>query len=132
MSVEALEHINIIATDLDHSEAFYCGLLLLRSIAAPPPLTPDNARWLVDERDVAIIHLNSMDAPRKFDRDLRPAPTGALHHVALRCRGYEAMLGRLNQMGVRYHQNELPTINLKQIFLSDPQQILLELNFFGN
>lgn len=132
MSVEALDHINIVTSDLDRAEAFYHDVLLLESRPAPPPLTPATARWMADENGRAILHLNSLDAPRMFDRDMARGPTGALHHVALRCRGYEAMITRLKERKLPFQTNDVNAIGLRQIFVEDPDKIVLELNFFAD
>lgn len=132
MNVEALDHVNIITDKLDETAAFYAHLLGLQRKDAPPPLTPHNATWMFDAENRAIIHINSVDCPRTFDRDVKPgALTGALHHVALRCTGYEEVKDRLEAMGAEYKENLVAAINLRQIFTPDPNNVLLELNFFA-
>ncbi len=131
MRVEALDHVNIITPDLEGSARFYAELFDLQPRDAPPPLTRENARWMYDEAGRAILHLNSPEAPRHYDREICPGPTGALHHVALRCSGYEEMRARLASRGLEYRLNEVPAAGLRQIFVLDPNQVLLELNFFG-
>ena len=59
------------------------------------------------------------------------ALTGALHHVALKLSGYEEMKARLDRAGADYQENTVAAINLRQIFTADPNNVLLELNFFG-
>ena len=85
MRVEALDHVNIITADLDGSVRFYADLLDLEPRDGPPPLTHQNARWMYDKAGRAIVHINSLECPRAYDREVRAGPTGALHHVALRC-----------------------------------------------
>jgi catechol 2,3-dioxygenase-like lactoylglutathione lyase family enzyme len=132
MTVEALDHINIVTADLDRAEHFYRDLLALESRPAPPPLTQATARWMYDTSGRAVLHLNGHDAPRLMDRDMAAGPTGALHHVAFRCVGYEALLARVAAMGLDHRCNEVPAAGLRQIFVADPEDVLLELNFFGN
>lgn len=131
MGIEALDHINIVTHDLDRAEAFYHDLLSLECRDAPPPLTRATARWMYDMGGRAVLHLNSVDLPRHFDRDMAPGPTGALHHVALRCTGHDDILARIVAMGLDYRCNIVAAIGLRQIFVSDPDAVLLELNFFG-
>lgn len=133
MNVEALDHVNIITDRLDETAEFYAGLLGLERRDAPPPLTPQNATWMFDGEDRAIIHINSTDCPRTYDREVEPgALTGALHHVALKCTGYADVKGRLDAMGADYQENLVGAINLRQIFTADPNNVLLELNFFAD
>ena len=131
MTVESLDHINIVTADLDRAERFYRDLLRLETRAAPPPLTHETARWMYDTGGRAVLHLNSLDLPRFVDRDMSPGPTGALHHVALRCVGYDEVLARVETMGLDHHRNAVPAAGLRQIFVGDPDGVLLELNFFG-
>jgi len=132
MTIEALDHFNIVTADLDRAEAFYRDLLGLESRPAPPPLTLDMARWMHDREGRAIVHLNSLHCPRMFDRDMSPRATGALHHIALRCAGHEAMVERLDRMGIAYDGNEVSAIGLRQLFVTDPEGVVLELNFFAD
>ena len=132
MRVEALDHVNIITDDLDKTAEFYASLLGLERRDAPPPLTPQTATWMFDSEDRAIIHINSLDCERAYDRKVTPGElTGALHHVALRCEGYEDMIERLKARGADYQTNLISAINLRQIFTADPNNVLLELNFFA-
>ncbi|MFB0612238.1 VOC family protein [Aurantiacibacter poecillastricola] len=132
MQVEALDHVNIITDDLDGTARFYEELLGLERRDAPPPLTPETATWMFDSQGRAIVHINSLDCIRAYDREIRPGDlTGALHHVALRLTGYAEMKARLDARGADYKENMVDAIGLRQIFTADPNNVLLELNFFG-
>ncbi len=132
MQVEALDHVNIITDDLDGTAKFYEDLLGLERRDAPPPLTPETATWMYDAEDRGIIHINSLDCIRAYDREVKPGElTGALHHVALRLTGYEEMKAKLDAKGADYQENLVEAIGLRQIFTADPNNVLLELNFFG-
>ncbi|WP_395397298.1 VOC family protein [Novosphingobium sp. BL-8A] len=130
--VVALDHFNVVVADLDRSEAFYREVLSLESCAPPLPLTRETARWIYDGSERPILHLNSHDAPRAMDRDMHGGPTGALHHIALRCEGFEEIRDRIEDRGLRYESNVIHAIGLRQIFVHDPDGVLLELNFFDD
>ena len=132
MRVNALDHVNIITADLDGTARFYASLFDLERRDAPPPLTAANAQWMYDAAGRAIIHINSLDCPRTYPREVSPGPTGALHHVALNCSGYEQVLARLASVGREYQLNLVAAIGLRQVFTLDPNGILLELNFFAD
>lgn len=132
MHVNALDHVNIITDRLDETAAFYASLLGLERRDAPPPLTPQNAQWMY-ANGKAIVHINSTDCPRTFDRPVEPGElTGAIHHVALNCSGYDETIARIEAMGGEYKTNRVDAIGLRQIFTPDPNNVLLELNFFGD
>lgn len=132
MIVERLDHVNIITDRLSETARFYAELLDLEERDGPPPLKPEQVRWMYDSGGQAILHLNSTDCPRVFERAVAPgAETGAIHHVALRCGDFETVKARLDTRGADYRINDVPSIGLKQIFTADPNNVLLELNFFA-
>jgi catechol 2,3-dioxygenase-like lactoylglutathione lyase family enzyme len=132
MIVERLDHVNIITDRLAETARFYAELLDLEERDGPPPLDPKQVRWMFDGGGQAILHLNSVDCPRAFERAVAPGTeTGAIHHVALRCGNFATVKARLDARGADYAVNEIPAIRLKQIFTPDPNNVLLELNFFG-
>jgi len=133
MRVNRLDHVNIITDRLDETARFYGTLLGLERRNAPPPLTPDNAQWMYDENGLAILHINSVDCPRAYERTVEPgAATGAIHHVALTCTGHAELLARIATMGLECQTNHVAAIGLTQVFTTDPNNVLLELNFFGD
>jgi catechol 2,3-dioxygenase-like lactoylglutathione lyase family enzyme len=133
MIVERLDHVNIITDQLAATARYYAELLDLEERDGPPPLKPDQVRWMYDSSGVAILHLNSTDCPRMFERDVQPgAETGAIHHIALRCGNFEQVKQRLDARNANYKVNDVPSIGLTQIFTADPNNVLLELNFFSD
>ena len=133
MRVNRLDHVNIIIDRLDETARFYATLLGLERRDAPPPLTPANAQWLYDEREIPILHINSVDCPRRYERTAEPgATTGPIHHIALACTGHAELMARIAQMGLQCQTNHIAAIGLTQVFTTDPNNVLLELNFFGD
>jgi catechol 2,3-dioxygenase-like lactoylglutathione lyase family enzyme len=133
MTVNALDHVNIITDKLDQTARFYQALLGLERRNAPPPLTPQNAQWMFDGAGRAIIHINAVDCPRTYDRAVEPGSlTGAIHHVALNCSGFDGMMARIEALGLDCQTNTVEAIGLRQIFTADPNNVLLELNFFAD
>lgn len=130
MKVNALDHFNVIAADLDGTARFYADILGLERRDGPPGLPPHQVQWMYDDAGRAIVHINSVDCPRAYDRDVTPGPTGAVHHIALNCSGFGEMKERLLEKGLGYRLNEIESVGLKQIFLHDPNDVVLELNFW--
>lgn len=131
MRVLALDHVNVITGDLDGTCAFYTQLLGLERRDGPPPLTPRTAQWLHDGEGRAVLHINSLDCPRVYDRAVAQGATGSIHHIALKCAGHAEMMARLDARGADYQCNQVAAIGLQQIFTEDPNGVLLELNFFA-
>ena len=132
MKVNALDHVNIITADLEGTARFYAEVFDLERRNSPPPLTPDDAQWMCDGEGRAIIHINSLDCPRTYERDVMPGPTGSIHHVALNCSGYDEVIGRLDARELSYQVNVIEAVGLRQVFSMDPNGVLLELNFWGD
>ncbi len=133
MQVNALDHVNIITDQLDATAKFYASLLDLERRDGPSPLPPQQVQWMYDASGKDILHLNSLDCPRTFDRQVEPgALTGAIHHVALNCSGFDEITRRLDALGADYRVNLIESIGLRQIFTPDPNNVLLELNFWSD
>src|SRR4029077_11962789 len=73
----------------------------------------------------AVLHLNDIS---QTDRQQRP-DSGVIDHVAFSSRGFEAMKQRLTGKGVPFHMNQVPDSTRWQIFLRDPNNVEIELNF---
>ncbi len=56
---------------------------------------------------------------------------GAIHHVALECDNYDGTLAGISAAGLARTLNEVPQVQVRQIFLTDPNDVLIELNFRG-
>lgn len=132
MKVNALDHVNIVTADLAGTAAFFEELFGLERRDPPEPLTPETAQWMFDDAGRGIVHLNSLDCARTYQREVMPGPTGSIHHIALNCSGYDEMISRLDARGLERQINLVTGIGLRQIFTLDPNGVLLELNFFGD
>ena len=131
MIVQRLDHVNIFTDRLAETARFYADLLDLEQRNGPPPSTPNNVLWMYDHSGQAILHLNSLEEPRAYDRKVTPgSETGAIHHVALLCGEFDEVKARLDQRRAEYKIRDIPSVNLRQIFTTDPNNVLLELNFF--
>ena len=105
----------------------------------PPPmmvvsveLPPQAVQWMYDADGRALFHITTPQF-----RNIYPipgpavSPTGALNHVALDCSDFDDMIARLDRMGAQYRASGIDSVRLKQIFIADPNQVMLELNFRG-
>lgn len=129
MHVKGLDHINIIAADLDETANFYESLLGLRS--GRPPNVPEGfaGRWLFDVTDRPIIHVMAYNEERHGQGDRRSMPTGSIDHVALACEDFDGTRRRCAELDIPHRVNDRAFGNLRQIFVTDPNNVTLELNF---
>jgi catechol 2,3-dioxygenase-like lactoylglutathione lyase family enzyme len=131
MEIIALDHVNIITEDMEETIRFLVNVFDFDVRDAPPPLDPKHYQWLYDSNGRAIFHINSKQAQQAYVRETHAGPmTGAIHHIALKCSGYDAFRGQLERHSVDYRTHEISAANLKQIFFHEPNGVLIELNFF--
>jgi len=130
MTVKHLDHINIQTRDMAQTIAFYRDLLGLEAKGAPRR-DPSERQWLY-AGGRAVIHLNLFGTDNTVPRDVQPgAATGAIHHVAFECEDFDACLAKIGALGLDHGFADLPEISLRQLFVTDPNNVLLELNFRG-
>lgn len=130
MRVTGLDHVTIIAADLDETARFYESLLGLRYGARPSEMNFPGG-WLYDSAGQAIVHVIVFDPARHGNQPPHSMPTGSIDHVALACEGFAALLARCEELGIAPRVNDRKYGGLRQVFLSDPNNVTLELNFAG-
>lgn len=134
MRVEAIDHVNIRTPDVVATGRFFADALSMTVTPSPGNADPAKAAWICDAEGRAVVHLATYDILYPWEDSAPPPPpggSGRLHHVALRCTGYAATAERLSGKGLSFRSNEVPQVGLRQLFVEEPNGILLELNFFG-
>jgi len=130
MQVSGIDHVNILTRDLDATASFYERLLGLTRSDNTGIAPGARGAWMRDVSGAAIVHLMLKDPASDRYEGYEPGrPTNALHHVAFRCEGFDAMRERLEAMGTEYRVNDRKYGAVRQIFLVDPNAVNLELNF---
>lgn len=135
MRVDAIDHVNIRTPDVVATSRFFADAFAMTVAPSPGNADPAKAAWICDAEGRAVVHLAAADVLYPWE-DAVPASgepgSGRLHHVAMRCSGYESMRERLLASGCRFETSEVPEVGLRQFFVEEPNGILLELNFFGD
>ena len=126
MPVELLEHYTIRCGSLERTRDFYRDVLGL--IDGERPNFPFKGYWMY-LGGVPIVHL--VDAKESADRDgpQTGVDTAALDHIAFRGRDIEATRATLRRHDLNFRENTVLGGRLQQIFVRDPDGILIELNF---
>ena len=122
MSVGVLDHFNIRTRKLADTVRFYEDVLGLEK--GPRPNFAFPGAWMYSEGK-AVVHLVDIaatDEPQKAD-------SGVVHHVAFASRGFEGMKQRLNSRGMQFEARQVPGGDLWQIFVNDPNGVMIELNY---
>jgi catechol 2,3-dioxygenase-like lactoylglutathione lyase family enzyme len=122
MGVGMLDHYNVSTRNLDDTVRFYRDVLGFVNGPRPPFDFP--GAWLYSDGH-PVLHLNDISPT---DKPQRP-DSGVIDHIAFGSRGFEAMKRHLAQQGIGFRVNEVPNSTRRQIFLTDPNNVLIELNY---
>ena len=131
-----LAHYSVRTEDLAASTRFYVDVLGLRIGARPPFGFP--GVWLYLEIDnpseqgcVHLIGAKEGPALRNYlGSGVRSAAdTGALDHIAFFATDWPATRQRLDQHAVSFVERFVPGLNLRQVFMNDPNGVTIELNY---
>jgi catechol 2,3-dioxygenase-like lactoylglutathione lyase family enzyme len=136
MLLSKMEHFLVMSDDVDATRDFYRDVLDFQE--GPRPELGFLGHWLY-LGDTPVIHIADWRTYTAHSRRLgipvtTPANgTGPLDHVAFNGndQNYAALIERLRQRGLPHHPNDSPAIGLRQIFLTDPNGLKLELNFWA-
>lgn len=135
----ALNHFSIRTTDMEATQRFYEGVLGLT--VGPRPAFPFPGIWLYngphDQVANALVHVIGVDLqdPEGLKqylggRDLSSLKgSGAVDHIALFDTGLEIKLRQLHKLGIPVRERTVPVIALHQLFLDDPNGVVIELNY---
>jgi len=122
MSVGVLDHFNIRTRDLGATVHFYQDIMGLEK--GPRPNFAFPGAWMYSEGKavVHIVDISKTDEPQKPD-------SGVVHHVAFVSRGFDGMKQRLTSKGMPFDARQVPGGELWQIFVNDPNGVMIELNY---
>lgn len=127
MALEALEHYTINCADLSGTRDFYRDVLGLEE--GPRPKLGFAGHWLY-AGDVPVVHLLGADGALPENRGAQQGgPTGSLDHIAFRGGEPGAIIARLKARGIAYRENVIADFKLHQLFVRDPNGIMVEMNF---
>ena len=119
-----LHHLAIKTDDVDATVEFWNSVLGSHSVDRPDFNFP--GAWL--QFGETMIHLYGGDAAQNkaggHDRG-----SAAIDHVALSARGFDEMRQMLRDKELRWRQMDIPSFKLWQLFVHDPNGVLVELNF---
>jgi catechol 2,3-dioxygenase-like lactoylglutathione lyase family enzyme len=129
MSVQALEHVTIRCAQRQKTRDFYVQLIGL--IEGPRPDFPFRGHWLY-LGGLPVVHLvEAADKGSAWGGEpgAGGTDTGPFDHVAFQGVDFEAMRASLKDAGVSFRERAVPGSDLKQLFVPDPEGVLVEINF---
>jgi catechol 2,3-dioxygenase-like lactoylglutathione lyase family enzyme len=131
MPLTQLEHYLVLTDDIDATRDFYCKALGMR-VGPRPPL--NFSGYWVYLGNVPCIHIADWQSYSAHSRttgiamSTRAPGTGPLDHIAFNAVDYAAVKARLKAHGIEAAENLVPGVGLRQLFLSDPNGVKIELN----
>ncbi len=135
MPVLGLNHVNVRTPEFKRTVEFLRDALGMTVTPVPESVSIEQAAWIHDESGIPVLHLASSEVPYSPTEVLPAEPprgSGAIHHLALTCTDFEAMRARLTRLSLSFRENHIAKTGVRQIFITDPTGILLELNFRGS
>jgi catechol 2,3-dioxygenase-like lactoylglutathione lyase family enzyme len=137
MPITELNHFLLVAKDLERTKDFYCRVLGME-VDAERPDFGFPGYWLKANGETCV-HL-AWQAPNeirdKFLLKKHPKGTtgsGAVDHIAFLAKNAPEVRERIQKNRVEMHYRSFPDAKppLFQIFLKDPDDVTIELNFLG-
>lgn len=128
MTVQALEHVTIRCADLKATRDFYVALGLHEGAR---PAFPFKGYWLY-LGGVPVVHLvdaNDKGSAWGGEAGVAERDTGPFDHVAFRGEDFARMRGQLAAAGLEFRERVVPGGALSQLFVRDPDGVLVEINF---
>jgi catechol 2,3-dioxygenase-like lactoylglutathione lyase family enzyme len=124
MPVIDIHHVAVKTADVERTVRFYNKVLGTRTV--PRPDFPFPGAWL--SLGSTMFHLYGGNAAMSRDGTV---PTGgaAVDHIALTAKDFDAMRRVLQDRALDWRENDIPSAGLWQLFVHDPNGVLIELNF---
>jgi len=117
-----LDHVNVRCSDLAATKAFFETVVGL--VEGARPNFPFPGHWLY-AGDQAVVHL--------VDQNLSglPGGKGTVDHFAFRGGDYRTQKAAVEAAGLEFWENEVPDLDLRQMFVTGPDDVVVELQFVG-
>ena len=134
MPITELNHYLLVAQDLERTRDFYQKVLGLELAERPDFGFP--GYWLKTGENICV-HLASQEPNKTRDMFLlkkHPKGTngsGSVDHIAFLAKDPDDVRKRIQKNKVEMHFRSFPDAKLFQIFLKDPDDVTIELNFLG-
>jgi catechol 2,3-dioxygenase-like lactoylglutathione lyase family enzyme len=134
MTVTEMEHVLVLADDIDATRDFYCSAVGLQVGERPPLKFP--GYWLyagttaclhVAERHTYLSHAAALGLPLS-DESPRGGP---VDHIAFNATDYDGVTAQLERAGVAAVRNTIPNGGPRQVFFEDPNGVRIEINVKG-
>ncbi|MEK9776132.1 MAG: VOC family protein [Quisquiliibacterium sp.] len=134
MPIRELNHFFVRALDLERTRQFYTEVLGFEVM--PRPNFPFPGYWMGVNGSIQV-HVGPSDIPNRqayylgTPEDAADGQSGVIDHVAFLADDPTQFIERFRARNIEFRPRHLPDSNLYQLFLRDPNGVMIELNFFG-
>ena len=132
--IHSINHFFIRAADLEATRRFFVDVLGLSE--QPRPDFPFPGYWLGTNGGIQV-HIGPSRIPNRetyylgTPDDAADGQTGVIDHVAFLAQDPQGFIDKLQALNVPFRPRFFPESKLYQLFLRDPNGVMIELNFFG-
>jgi catechol 2,3-dioxygenase-like lactoylglutathione lyase family enzyme len=133
MTVRSLEHVLVLADDIDVTRDFYCQVVGLSVGDRPPLAFPGYWLYAGGEPRTACVHIAERGAYAAHAAGLglavpeRDPGVGPVDHVAFSAGDWDALMARLERCEVAAVTNAVPG-GPRQAFIEDPNGVRVVIN----
>ena len=125
MPLERIDHVLVLTDDIEATRSFYCDALGLE--VGDRPSFEFSGYWLCLE-GVPYVHVADRAEYEAQAARLGLGVGPAVDHVAFGGRDYDELAARLDAAGVAAVENVVPGGSLRQLYVTDPNGVRVELN----
>lgn len=133
MTVRSLEHVLVLADDIDVTRDFYCQVVGLSVGDRPPLAFPGYWLYAGGGSGAACVHIAERRSYAAHAAGLglsvpeRDPGVGPVDHVAFSAGNYDELVARLSRCRVPAVTNAVPS-GPRQVFIEDPNGVRVEIN----
>jgi catechol 2,3-dioxygenase-like lactoylglutathione lyase family enzyme len=130
MALVRIEHFLVLTDDIDATRDWYRDVGFSEG---PRPAFGFSGYWLY-LGDVPCIHIGDRAEYAAFaagmGHEVSPVPEGRgpVDHIAFNGTDYDALVAGLESRGVAFMRNTIPGVGIRQLFVKDPNGVMLEIN----
>ena len=121
MEVDTIDHVNVETDDVDRSAKFYREVIGLKE--GPRPDFDRPGFWMYAS-DKPVVHIIKTAQNNKM---LTGSKDASISHFALQIKNLKNARDHLDSLGIKYNILQVPGTEIGQLFLEDPEGVLIEL-----
>ena len=121
IEVSNIDHVNVESDEIERSARFYREIIGLREGPRPEFDRPGYWMYAGDKPVVHIIRTHPNNDMLTGSKD------ASISHFALQIKDYDATRTHLDSHEISYETSEVYDTEIRQIFLQDPEGVLIEL-----